>query len=184
MHTVLVPSYRLRSAALLTSFTALLTTGCANVAQPPARAAENTSSADLAQYLAPFPPAAPGQIRWVIPLPAQAHENQIKVELLPSIRMHTDCNHHMAAAEVKTHTVSGWGYAYQVMGDIGPMVSTMMGCPASEAQARDVPIRTRQTLQRYNSRAPLVFYTPAQVTLRYRLWRGDDAIQTATPSDP
>jgi len=135
--------------------------------------------ADLARFLQPFPPAAPGQTRWVIDLPAQAHEDRIRVELLPSIRMRTDCNHHLASAKMQTHTVPGWGYSYQVMGDIGPVISTLMGCPESETRERDVPVHTDVPLQRYNSRAAIVFYAPAQVTLRYRLWRSEEEIQTA-----
>jgi len=172
----------LRFAVLLGG--AMAATGCASVTPHRAIApASHQPSADPAQSLDLFPPPAPGQIRWVIDLPAQAHEDRIQVELLPSIRMRTDCNHHLASAQVQTHTVPGWGYTYQVMGEIGPVVSTLMGCPAQETRERDVPVNTDLPLQRYNSRAAIVFYAPAQVTLRYRLWHGEAEIQAAVPSN-
>jgi len=187
MNTVLSIARRsLRFVVLLGGVMAA--TGCASVTQPgPSRAVEPSAplpqAGEGSDSLAVFPPPAAGQTRWVIHLSAQAREDRIKVELLPSIRMRTDCNHHLASAQVETHTVPGWGYAYQVMGDIGPVIATLIGCPAEATRERDVPVNTDLPLQRYNSRAPIVFYAPAQVTLRYRLWRGDAAIQGATPSN-
>jgi len=136
---------------------------------------------DLVHFLQPFPPATSGQVRWVIVLPQQADEDRIRVELLPSIRIRADCNHHFASAKIENHTLQGWGYNYAVMGTVGPLASTLMACPDALPQERDIIVQADLPLQRYNSRVPIVFYTPETVTLRYRLWHGAKDVQIALP---
>lgn len=128
---------------------------------------------DLAKLLEPFPPAAAGQVRWVIDMPARVDEDRYKVEVLPGKTLRVDCNRHWAGAKVESHTLQGWGYSYYTLTDVGPMASTMMACLEGTTQERFVPVGAVPELLRYNSRLPIVFYTPEDVQLRYRIWRVD-----------
>ena len=62
------------------------------------------------------------------------------------------------------------GYDYYVLRDLTPGPSTLMACPRGAAQRRFVGVAD-ETLIRYNSRLPLVVYTPRDVELRYRVWQ-------------
>jgi len=172
MKTIL---HGLRHSALalviLTGLSGCTTTSPVAVPHAPADA---TQPQELVELLQMFPAASAGQRRWVIALPAREHEDQFKIELLPTIRIRTDCNRYLASAKVQSHVVQGWGYTYEVMDAPGPVVSTMMGCPEDTWQERDVPVHAGLELRRYNSKIPIVFYTPQAVTLRYRLWRVQD----------
>lgn len=48
-----------------------------------------------------------------------------------------------------------------------------MGCPPGSERTAFVR-SSDETLVRYNSRLPLVVYTPEDVELRYRVWRGGE----------
>jgi len=166
--------HRLGCLRALVCSAVLTLCGCASVSS------HTEPAGDVASFLEPFPAAKAGQTRWVIALPARADEDQIQVELLPTLRMRTDCNHQVASAKVQEHSVPAWGYGYAVMGDIEPVISTLMACPANETRERDVPVQAGLSLRRYRSAVPIVFYTPESVTLQYRLWRVEGAIKSAT----
>jgi ecotin len=134
---------------------------------------QSTSTSDLAA----FPAAQSGQTRHVIALPSQTNEDALKVELIVGKTQKIDCNQHRFGGALQERTAEGWGYTYYVLDSLGQGVSTLMGCPPGSE--RDAFVRSSsETLVRYNSRLPLVVYTPQDVQVRYRVWRAGDE-QTA-----
>ncbi len=160
------------SIALMASLASLSLAACAGAtALPDAQAtAQGTgASADLQA----FPAAVAGQTRHVIQLPALADEDRHKVELIVGRTQSVDCNRHMFGGALQERTADGWGYTYYVLDSLGQGVSTLMGCPPGSERTAFVR-SSDETLVRYNSRLPLVVYTPEDVELRYRVWRGGE----------
>lgn len=120
-----------------------------------------------------YPEAKAGQTRHVIELPALQNEDEMKVELIVGQTQTIDCNQHMLGGELKEETVQGWGYTYHILPDVRGGASTMMGCPPGSDREAFVTL-PQQTLVRYNSKLPVVVYTPDTVELRYRLWSAQE----------
>jgi ecotin len=134
--------------------------------------ATGMSFAQSGPDLSPYPEAKAGQKQHVIVLPTEENEEQLKLELIVGKTMEIDCNHHMFGGELDEETAEGWGYNYYVLEDLGNGASTMMGCP--DDTKRETFVRsTDQELVRYNSKLPIVVYTPEDVELHYRVWRAD-----------
>ncbi|WP_292051178.1 MULTISPECIES: serine protease inhibitor ecotin [unclassified Brevundimonas] len=156
------------------SLAALAVTACATapvVAQAPTatgQAAENAND-----QLKAFPAATAGQKRHVLTVPAVQNEDELKVELIIGKTQQIDCNNHVLGGEVQTRTAEGWGYDYYVVPRLGPGASTLMGCPNNSTREAFVTI-PQQTLVRYNSRLPIVIYTPEDAEVRYRIWRAGE----------
>lgn len=133
------------------------------------------TGAGLAQSgpdLSPYPEVSPGQKQHVIVLPAEENEDALKIELIVGKTMEIDCNHHMFGGELDQETAEGWGYSYYVLEELGNGASTLMGCPAETK--REAFVRSaHEELVRYNSKLPIVVYTPEDVELRFRVWRAD-----------
>ena len=120
--------------------------------------------------LVAFPPAPAGQVRSVIFLPPQRDENALRVGVIVGRTLMVDCNRQMFSATLEERTVEGWGYTYFVVTNVGPPASTMMACPTN-ARTRQFVRSSDEPLLRYNSRLPLVIFAPADVEVRYRVWR-------------
>lgn len=118
-----------------------------------------------------FPTAAADQQRWVIRLPAVDNEDARKVEILASKTLAVDCNKVRLAGDLETADVQGWGYSYHTLKHLRGPLSTMMACPEKQKHQVAVPVRGEGYLLRYNSRLPLVIYTPKDVQLQYRIWQ-------------
>lgn len=154
------------------SFAALSLSACAvpqASAYTPGATGGQTDPGDLKA----FPAATAGQTRHVINLPQLADESASKVELIVGKTMQIDCNHHFFGGSLETRTAQGWGYDYYVLENLGAGATTLKGCPAGSERTAFVRSST-ETLVRYNSRLPLVVYTPKDVELRYRLWTAQD----------
>lgn len=132
----------------------------------PAPAAQRTAQDELAA----FPQTLPGHVRRVILLPTEANEDALKVGVIVGRTMLVDCNRHAFASRIETRTVEGWGYDYHVVTEVGEPVSTLMACPTT-GKTRQFVRSSDEPLLRYNSRLPLVIFTPADVEVRYRIWR-------------
>jgi ecotin len=143
------------------------------VAALSAQAAEPRTAQD---ELAAFPAAAPGQVRRVILLPQEADEDALRVGVIVGRTMLVDCNRHVFGSRLEKRTVEGWGYDYYLVTDVGPPVATMMACPTS-SQTMQFVRSSDEPLLRYNSRLPLVIFAPADMEVRYRIWRaGQEAV--------
>ncbi|CAN7261035.1 serine protease inhibitor ecotin [Phenylobacterium sp. LjRoot219] len=117
-----------------------------------------------------FPAPTRGQVRRVIRLQPERDENALRVGVVVGRTMMVDCNRQMLSSTLQERTAEGWGYSYFVVTQVGPAASTMMACP-SNTQRRDFVRSADEPLLRYNSRLPLVIYAPADVEVRYRIWR-------------
>ena len=133
-----------------------------------------------ADDLKPYPSAQAGQERMVIHLPALSDEAAHKVEILVGQQRKVDCNRHAFEGTLTEEVVSGWGYPYYELRAVGPLISTLMGCPPNE-QPRDtfVLVHGDGFLQRYNSRLPVVVYVPTGFEVRYRIWEAGPEIGQA-----
>lgn len=159
------------SYALLNAAVAAGVVSCTvpSVVAQPAPLAPNPS--DMAAF--PLPTSA--QTRHVLQLPARTDEDSHKVELIVGKTMTVDCNNRFFSGRLQERTAEGWGYTYYTLDSLGQAVTTLMGCPPGSSKQAFVR-SNQQELVRYNSRLPLVVYTPKDVELRYRIWKAGDEV--------
>lgn len=138
-----------------------------------------SACATATDMLKPFPAAASGYQRHVIELPARADEAAYKVELIAGKIMQVDCNLHRLGGQWQEKTVSGWGYTYYELREVGPGMSTMMACPEDSRREAFVQVGGEPMLVRYNSKLPLVIYAPEDVEVRYRIWSAEPQSKAA-----
>ncbi len=115
-----------------------------------------------------FPKAQQNQVQQIITLPTLKNEENHKVELFLAKEMVLDCNYHSLSAKFDKKDLVGWGYAYYQVETDGNVRSTMMACPESKAKKDEV--LSQGFLQNYNSKLPLVIYTPKGYQVKYRVW--------------
>ncbi len=128
--------------------------------------------------VAPFPKAEKGMKRQVIQLPQQQDESALKVELMIGQTLEVDCNHHRLGGNWKVKP-EGWGYDYYVFEKLSGPVSTMMACPDGKREEIVTAGLGDDAMLRYNSKLPIVVYTPSNVDVKYRIWRADETIGNA-----
>ncbi len=119
-----------------------------------------------------FPPAAEGIERFVIELPKKerSEEERLKVELIPGKIMLTDgINRTRIGLSINPHPLKGWGYTYyEVTGsDVG--MSTLMAVPEGKEQVTKLVHGSSLHIP-YNSRLPIVIYSPGKYEIQYRIW--------------
>ncbi len=156
----------MRNFALATA-AALVVSACATPS------VEAQSSRTVQDELKAYPEATAGQKRHVLVLPAEANEDELKVEIIVGQTKTIDCNHQLLGGSLEERTVQGWGYNYYAIDRVGPGASTLMGCPPGSEREAFVTL-PEQTIVRYNSKLPVVVYTPADVEVRYRFWRAGE----------
>lgn len=132
------------------------------------------------EKIAPYPKAEKGMKRQVIQLPPQQDESAYKVELLIGQTLEVDCNRHRLGGQLESKTLEGWGYDYFVFDKVTSPVSTMMACTDGKKVEKFVTAGLGDAgMLRYNSRLPVVVYTPDNVQVKYRIWRADETIGNA-----
>lgn len=159
-----------KTTALAAAVLASLSLGACAAASAAAPGVTETQSAGAGSDLAAYPTASADQNRHVIRLPARTNEDDLKVELIVGKTQMVDCNSHRLGGTIETRTAEGWGYDYFVVSDLGPGMSTLMGCPDNTKKEAFVRGGGEPMLLRYNSRLPVVVYAPKDVEVRYRLW--------------
>lgn len=143
-------------------------------------AATSDASTQPLEKIAPYPKAEKGMKRQVIQLTPQEDESTLKVELLIGQTLEVDCNHHRLGGELASKTLEGWGYDYYVFDKVTSPVSTMMACPNGKKEQKFVTAYLGDAgMVRYNSKLPIVVYTPANVEVKYRIWKAEDKVQDA-----
>ena len=132
------------------------------------------------EKIAPYPKAEQGMKRQVIQLPQQQDESALKVELMIGQTLEVDCNRHRLGGQLESRTLEGWGYDYYVFDKVTSPVSTMMACPDGKKEKQFVMAGLGDAgMLRYNSKLPIVVYTPANIDVKYRIWRADETIGVA-----
>lgn len=142
--------------------------------------ASTTAKTQPLENVAPYPQAEKGMKRQVIQLPAQEDESGYKVELLIGKTLEVDCNQHRLGGQLESKTLEGWGYDYYVFDKVTSPVSTMMACPDGKKEEKFVTAYLGEnSLLRYNSKLPIVVYTPDTVEVKYRIWKAEEKIENA-----
>ncbi|ANG93534.1 serine protease inhibitor ecotin [Enterobacteriaceae bacterium 155047] len=142
--------------------------------------ASTTDKTQPLEKVAPYPQAEKGMKRQVIQLPAQEDESGYKVELLIGKTLEVDCNQHRLGGQLESKTLEGWGYDYYVFDKVTSPVSTMMACPDGKKEEKFVTAYLGEnSLLRYNSKLPIVVYTPDTVEVKYRIWKAEEKIENA-----
>lgn len=155
---------------------ALIAAACASTSA----FASETPKAQPLEKVAPYPKADKGMTRQVIQLPVQQDEANYKVELLIGKTLEVDCNQHRLGGQLESKTLEGWGYDYYVFDKVTSPVSTMMACPDGKKEKKFVTAYLGDnSLLRYNSKLPIVVYTPANVDVKFRIWKAEDNVQNA-----
>ena len=63
---------------------------------------------------------------------------------------------------------------------IGPLAATMMACPDGKKEKKFVTAYLGDAgMLRYNSKLPIVVYTPDNVDVKYRVWKAEEKIDNA-----
>lgn len=142
--------------------------------------ASTTDKTQPLEKVAPYPQAEKGMKRQVIQLPAREDESGYKVELLIGKTLKVDCNQHRLGGQLESKTLEGWGYDYYVFDKVTSPVSTMMACPDGKKEEKFVTAYLGEnSLLRYNSKLPIVVYTPDTVDVKYRIWKAEEKIENA-----
>lgn len=129
---------------------------------------------------APWPDASVGMVRQIIQLPEQKNEHDFKVELVIGQTREVDCNRHSLGGSLQTKTLQGWGYDYYIFTPASGIASTMMACPEGKKSSQFVAASLGGNgMLRYNSRLPIVIYTPKDIDVKYRIWQADETLHSA-----
>ena len=120
--------------------------------------------------LAPFPRPDADQTRHVIHVPPRSDEPLYQVEIQVGKTLTVDCNHYAFGGELTEHHVPNWGYDYFVYSREHPLVSTEMACPPDSERTLFIQAVDANRMLRYNSRMPIVLYTPRDMEVKYQLW--------------
>lgn len=152
----------------------------AAVASTSVWAANNDANTQPLEKTAPYPKADKGMKREVIQLAPEKDESTLKVELLIGQTLEVDCNRHRLGGELESKTLEGWGYDYYVFDKVSSPVSTMMACPDGKKEKKFITAYLGDDgMVRYNSKLPIVVYTPENVEVKYRIWKAKEKIQDA-----
>lgn len=143
-------------------------------------AATHDANTQPLEKVAPYPKAEKGMKRQVIQLAPEKDESTLKVELLIGQTLEVDCNRHRLGGELDSKTLEGWGYDYYVFDKVTSPVSTMMACPDGKKEKKFITAYLGEDgMLRYNSKLPIVVYTPENVDVKYRIWKADENVQNA-----
>jgi ecotin len=131
--------------------------------------------AAAADNMKAFPPAADGQVRYVLNLPKKDDESLLKVEIVVGKTVMVDSqNHYFFAGKIVETVIEGWGFPRYDVKTLGPMAGTLMAVdPNAPKVNKFITIGGDPFLLRYNSQLPIVVYVPKDAEVRYRIWSAE-----------
>lgn len=121
--------------------------------------------------LAPYPKAISNLTRHVFFLEPKEDENNYRVEIILGKTIAADCNLQSFSGNVKEEDVKGWGYSYYKLDKVYGPATTLMACPNNTKTDKFVQVHYKNALKRYNSKLPVVIYTPKDIEVKYRVWQ-------------
>lgn len=124
----------------------------------------DTTTHDISMY----PAAKAGQERLLIHLPKLENEENYEVELTVGKWEEVDCNNHSLMGKIQEKNLDGWGYTIYDFETNGQVASTLMACP--DRKLENKLIKAKSIKVRYNSKLPIVIYTPEGYEVNYSLW--------------
>lgn len=129
-------------------------------------------AAEAADPLKAFPAAEKGMVRYVLQLPSQTDESDLRVELIVGKMVQVDeRNRYFFTGKIQTETIKGWGFTRYKVSSLGVMAGSRMAVdPNAPKVDRFIALGGEPYLIRYNSRLPVVVYVPQGVEVRYRIW--------------
>ena len=139
----------------------------------------SVANAAKLEDVAPYPKAEAGYSLQVIHLPKQKNEDDYKVQIIAGKTLQVDCNQQRLGGKLEEKTLKGWGYPMYRLNKVSGPMSTMMACPEGKSHPEFVPVVGDGFMLRYNSKLPIVVYTPANIDVKYRIWRADETIGVA-----
>ncbi|WP_152287664.1 serine protease inhibitor ecotin [Flavicella marina] len=143
-------------------------TSCNQTKQLTPQKKETIADYDLSMY----PKANDSVQRYVIELPIRADEGLYNLEIWAGQTKEVDCNKHSLVGKFNKKTVKGWGYSYYEFETNGMIMSTQMACP--DAKVSEKFIRSKTEHVRYNSKLPVVIYSPKNIEIEYAIWSKSD----------
>ncbi len=115
-----------------------------------------------------FPKAEKDMVRHIIELPRVKNQENFKVEFFVVKKMKVDCNYHTLQGSFIQKNLKGWGYDYYEFKTEGQVSSTMMACLDGQLTEKEIPSETE--FINYNSKLPIVVYTPKGYEVRRKIW--------------
>lgn len=132
----------------------------------------DAASEEARKAIAAYPEAEKGQERWIIwlePRAERAEESKLLLQVRVGMEVETDgVNRYGLVGQLSNRTVSGWGYNYYLYEGQPIVTSTRMGSMGFGVE--DTIVWTVPTVIAYNSRLPVVVYTPEQMQVSYRMF--------------
>lgn len=125
-----------------------------------------------AKQLKSYPESIEGFDRYVMYLPPQENEEELRLEIIPGVLKEIDCNTHWLMGEFETKVVEGMGYEYLVFNSNGDIASTRMACPDNEVTEEFVAAEGH--FGRYNSKVSVVVFVPEGMKLKFKTWQSVD----------
>ena len=134
--------------------------------------------AQMKEDIKMFPKAEKEQNQKVIRLEPKENEEDYMVEIMVGKKTMTDgCNNYFLMGKLEDKNLDGWGYNYYEFETKGVIASTLMGC--INAQGVEKVVYAQSEKVRYNSRLPIVIYTPKGYEVNYRIWSASEKVLTA-----
>ncbi|MFV0391070.1 MAG: ecotin family protein [Paludibacteraceae bacterium] len=134
---------------------------------------DNALLSEKVLKIATYFPQIDGYEKHVLFLPPleNGDEANRKVEIIPGKNLKVDCNSHVMQGTITSKELIGFGYNYFVYDSEGKYVSTRKACLNNELQEKFVSGQTEKLS--YNSRMPVVIYTPAGFDVNYKIWESN-----------
>ncbi len=157
------------------AFLLVIAIGCFSACESPKQQNDDTNNTVFKPItsksvdISMFPEPKENEVQHLIELPPLENEENYNVEIFITKEMEVDrCNEHSLAGLLERNPLDSWGYEYYVFETDGSTLTTLMLCPDETLVKKDV--YSKSEMLRYNSRLPIVIYTPKDYNAKYKIW--------------